>query len=94
MAGEHRRKAAKMLHEFTLVLSATTLSDGQCEDLYAAGLDDGTISTSQGVTRIDVDREAVSLESAISSAIGQVNAAGLSVARVEMEPDRFTAEVS
>ena len=83
-----------MLHEFTLVLSASSLTDAQCDELYAAGLDDSTISTSQGVTRIDVGREAESLESAIRSAIGQANAVGFSVARVEMEPDHFTAEVS
>ena len=36
--------------EFTLVLSAGMLTDKQCEDLYEAGCDDGTISTSQGVS--------------------------------------------
>ncbi len=83
-----------MIHEFTLVLSASSLTDAQCEELYAVGLDDGTISSSQEITRIDVAREAESLESAIRSAIGQANAAGLTVARVEMEPDHFAAEVS
>jgi hypothetical protein len=83
-----------MIHEFTLVLSASSLTDAQCEKLFAAGLDDGTISSSQGITRIDVGREAESLESAIRSAIGQANGAGLTVARVEMEPDHFAAEVS
>lgn len=74
-----------MTREFTLVMATSDVADEQVDALYEAGLDDGTVSTSRGVTRIDVVREADSLESAIRSAISQANAAGLTVATVEIE---------
>ena len=54
-----------MSHEFTLVLTPGEVTDDQVNGLYEAGLDDGTVSTSRGVARIDVTRAADSLESAI-----------------------------
>ena len=78
-----------MSHEFTLVLSVAELTEAQCNSLYASGCDDGTISTSQGVTRIDFAREAPSLEQAIRSAIENVQAAGLSVVRAEIAADHL-----
>ena len=78
-----------MAHEFTLVLTAPHVTDEQVSALFDAGLDDGTVSTSLGITRIDVSRDADSLEPAIRSAIGQVNAAGLSVVTVEIEADQI-----
>src|SRR2546428_32121 len=63
-----------MTHEFCLVLTASAVTDEQVKALYEAGLDDGTISSSEGITRIDIGRSTDSLESAIRSAIGQVNA--------------------
>jgi hypothetical protein len=78
-----------MSHEFTLLLTAADVTDEQVNALYEAGLDDGTVSTSRGITCIDVARDAESLESAIRSAIGQVNAAGLAVATVEIEADQI-----
>jgi len=78
-----------MSHEFTLVLTAPEVTNDQINALYEAGLDDGTVSTSRGITSIDVTRDAESLESAIRSAIGQVNSVGLSVATVEIEADRI-----
>ena len=79
-------------HEFTLILSAEDLADEQCSDLYEAGCDDGTISTSERVTRIDFCREAPTLEEAIRSAIANVNTAGLHVARVEIEANRLVTQ--
>jgi hypothetical protein len=80
-----------MLQEFTLILAGPPATDEQCEALYAQ-MDDGAISTRGGVSRIAVDREAESLESAVRSAIGQVNAAGLTVERVEIEVGQFVAQ--
>ncbi|MBC8868825.1 MAG: hypothetical protein H8E44_05380 [Planctomycetes bacterium] len=79
-------------HEFTLVLSVEDVTDDQCNALYEAGCDDGTISTSERVTRIDFCREAHTLEEAIRSAIGNVNTAGLQVARVETEDASHATE--
>ena len=79
-------------HEFTLILSVEEVTDDQCNALYEAGCDDGTVSTSERVTRIDFCRDAPKLEEAIRSAIGNVNAAGLKVARVEIGPDAIGSQ--
>ena len=50
------------------------------------------VSTSERVTRIDFCRDAPTLEEAIRSAIGNVNAAGLQVARVEIEADAIATQ--
>ena len=71
--------------QFYLVLEETELSDRDCDSLYEAGCDDGTVVTRDGVTYIAFDREAESLEVAIRSATGQVKATGFEVARVEMD---------
>jgi len=72
-------------YEFSLVLSASEVTDEECEALYEAGCDDGTIVTRNGVTHIAFDRQAESLEEAIRSATSDVRAAGFQVARVEMD---------
>ena len=79
-------------HEFTLVLAAEEVTDDECNALYEAGCDDGTISTADRVTRIDFCRDSPSLDEAIRSAISSVNAAGLQVSRVEIEADSLLAE--
>jgi hypothetical protein len=81
-----------MFHEFTLVLTVPEVTDDQVNSLYEAGLDDGTVSSSGRITRIDVTRDVDSLELAIHSAIGQVNAVGLSVATVEIEAERIVQQ--
>lgn len=79
-------------HEFTLIPADEEVTDDQCDALYEAGCDDGTISTSERVTRIDFCRVSPSLDEAIRSAIGSVNAAGLQVSRVEIEADSLLAQ--
>ena len=74
----------KRTYGFSLVLTAPTLSPADCEALYEAGCDDGTIVTRSGVTFIAFDRKAESLEQAIRSATAHVRAAGFEVKRVEM----------
>ena len=69
---------------FSVVLTAPALRIEECDALYEAGCDDGTIVTRNEVTFIAFDREADSLEQAIRSATTHVRAAGLEVARVEM----------
>ncbi|HUE73777.1 MAG TPA: hypothetical protein VMP01_23055 [Pirellulaceae bacterium] len=83
-----------MSHEFTLVLMPGEVTDDQVNVLYENGLDDGTVSTSRGITRIDVTCDADSLESAIRSAIGQVKAVGLTVATVEIEADQIVHQAA
>ena len=78
-----------MTHEFTLVLACCDLSEAHCNALFEAGCDDGTISTSQGVSRIDFARNARSLEDAIRSAMADVDRAGLQVTHAEITPDNL-----
>ena len=72
-------------YEFSLVLTASEVGDHDCDALYEAGCDDGTVVTRNGVTHIAFDRKAESLEAAIRSAVAEVRAAGFEVARVEMD---------
>jgi len=72
-------------YEFSIVLKAGEITNKDCDALYKAGCDDGTVVTRDGVTYITFDREAESLEDAIRSATANVRAAGFAVARVEMD---------
>ncbi len=75
-------------YEFDVVLKNTSeVTDDQADELFAAGCEDGTPAACEGVACIHFDREAESLEKAISSAVAQVQAAGLVVSRVELDVD-------
>ena len=52
----------KKTYGFSVVLTARKLSVEECDVLYEAGCDDGTIVTRSGVTFIAFDRKADSLE--------------------------------
>ncbi|HEY7494982.1 MAG TPA: hypothetical protein VIH59_28255 [Candidatus Tectomicrobia bacterium] len=72
-------------YDFTLVLTESfELTDDLADALFAAGCDDGTPGTCNGVFSIDFHREAASLEAAIRLAIEDVRTAGYAVARVEI----------
>jgi len=73
------------IYAFMLILAEPSLSDKDCDALYEAGCDDGSVVTRNGATYIAFDREAESLEDALRSATAQVRAAGFEVARVEMD---------
>jgi hypothetical protein len=75
-------------YDFTLILTASLeLTDDLADALFAAGCDDGTPGTCNGVFSIDFHREAMSFEEAMRSAIEDVRAAGYEVARVEIEAE-------
>jgi len=75
-------------YDFTLILSEPTELTGEIADkLFAAGCDDATPSSSDGVVSIDFSRDSPDLESAIRSAIANVSAAGGVVNRVEIDAD-------
>jgi hypothetical protein len=78
-------------HEFTVLLATAEESEADCDRLHEAGCDDGSISTSEGVTRIDFHRTADSLEEAIRSAIGDVQKAGFQVAHVLIQPESLVS---
>ena len=78
---------------FTLILKGSLdLSEEIADELFAAGCDDGTPGTCEGVFSIDFHRKADSLEEAIRSAIANVKAAGYEVERVEIEAEADTGE--
>jgi len=75
-------------YDFTLILAESlALTDDLADALFAAGCDDGTPGTCNGVFSIDFHREAASLEEALRSAIGDVRTAGYEVVRVEIEAE-------
>ena len=73
-------------YDFTVTLAEfLELTPGLADALFAAGCDDGTPGTANGVLVIDFHREAASLEDAIRSAIEDVRTAGYEVAPLSME---------
>ena len=79
-------------YEFTVVVSGSMeLTDDIADALFAAGCDDGTPGTCDGVFSIDFHRTANSLEEAIRSAVADVRSAGYGVERVEIEADALAS---
>jgi hypothetical protein len=75
-------------YDFTLILSAgTELTDDLAEALFEAGCDDGSPGSCEGIVSIDFHREADCLEAAIRSAIADVQKAGFTVAKAEIDAD-------
>jgi hypothetical protein len=72
---------------FTVILATPEESEEDANRLHEAGCEDGSISTSGGVTRIDFHRRAPTLEEAIRSAIADVQSAGFRAAQVLIEPE-------
>lgn len=75
-------------YEFDVVLKdVSEVTDDQADGLFAAGCDDGTPTSCDGVAWIHFDREAGSLEEAIFTAVAQVQGAGFVVSKVELDLD-------
>jgi hypothetical protein len=74
-----------MKYEFSLILTATDVTDEEADKLYKAGCDDGSILSRGDVTIVQFDRHAPTLDAALASAIRDVESAGFEVARVEIE---------
>jgi hypothetical protein len=81
-----------MKYGFSLVLTAEEVTEQDADRLYEAGCSDGSILTRNGVTSIQFDRRAASLEEAIRSAVANVESAGLQVARVEIERSELATQ--
>lgn len=75
------------IQEFTLVLEAPKGINTNLEDaLFEAGCDDALLSFRGGIAYLDFDREAENLETAIISAIDQVENTGLGLKVKRVEP--------
>jgi hypothetical protein len=77
--------------DFKLVLDQVEIDEVQADALYAR-CKDATLVTAGGVTYLDFDRQADSLDSAVRSAIADVKAAGFRVARVEVDADSLAVQ--
>lgn len=77
--------------EFKLVLDQVEIEEAEADALYAR-CKDGTLITAAGVTYMDFDRQAGSLDQAVKSAIADVNAAGFRVVRIEIEADSLSPQ--
>ena len=75
-------------YEFTLILSdSIELTEEVADKLFAAGCDDGSPGSCDGIFSIDFSRQAHSLEEALRSAIENVESIGYKVKRIEMEAE-------
>ena len=72
-------------HEFTLILTRKP-TEAKADKLYGI-CQDGTLAAQGKTGHIHFHRTADSLEAALSSALADVRAAGMSVERVEMAPE-------
>ena len=77
-----------MNYEFSLILKeGVEITEELADELFDAGCDDGTPGTFCGTPYISFHRDADSLESAIRSAVADVQKAGCVVERVQIEHD-------
>jgi len=77
-----------MNYEFSLILKeGTEITEELADELFEAGCDDSTPGTFCGTPYVSFHREAESLESAIRSAVADVQKAGCVVERVQIEHD-------
>jgi len=73
------------IYEFTLILTADP-NEEEADRLYSI-FDDGTIATIGGVPQIHFHREAFSLESAIVSALLDIQKVGFDADHVHIKPE-------
>ena len=75
-------------YEFIVILRGLDVIDDDLADkLFEAGCDDGSPFSSCGIAGVGFSREAESLEAAIRSAVADVQKAGCTVERVQIESD-------
>jgi hypothetical protein len=76
-----------MIFEFRLILKPIEMTEELGNALFEAGCDDGTLGVSNGVPFVYFHREAADLESAIRSAVADVQKVGCVVdcAKIEGE---------
>lgn len=75
-------------YEFDVFLKGTAeISDEQADALFDAGCDDGSPASWDGQAWVHFDREAVSLEEAIRSAVAQIQSAGLAVSKIQLDAE-------
>lgn len=79
--------------EFTLRIDQRLSDESQMDAVYAH-TPDASLLVEGERTLLRFHREAASLQDAIRSAVGDVNAAGFHVAQVELKPDSVTSQTA
>lgn len=80
-------------HEFTLVLDRVNDKTEKLEDhLFEAGCDDALINFRSGTVYLDFNRDALSFENAVISAIQEVESSPLGAKVISILPDDFVSE--
>lgn len=83
----------KNIFNFTIVLSGVNDTTAGLEDvLFEAGCDDALVNVRNGTVYLDFDREALSFEDAVISAIKQVESTPLNITVVSVAPDDYVTE--
>ncbi len=81
------------IYQFTLVLKNVDEDTSGLEDsLYEAGCDDALINFRSGTVYLDFDREAVSLEDAVISAIRDVESSSVKAVVASVAPEDLVTE--
>lgn len=83
-----------MKYGFSLIIQAEDFTDADADRLYEAGCNDASILTRNGVTAIQFDRVADTLEEAIRSAVANVESAGFGITKVEIERQELVTRAS
>jgi|GEM_PF-3219763 len=85
-----------MIWRFTAYIKGLTgFTEAQVNALFDAGCSDGSPASGQGHAWIGFDRDAETLQGAISSAVSEIRSVGLEVERVEIEEsDLSSAELA
>lgn len=79
-------------YEFTLLLAdIAVMTPELAHRLFEAGCSDGSPFSNDGIAAIGFDRKARSLEAAITSAIANVEKAGLTVGSVQLGSEEIAA---
>ncbi|MGB7732522.1 MAG: hypothetical protein WBL72_02405 [Thermoguttaceae bacterium] len=87
-------KAHMKTYNFEVILAAgTDMTEELADALFDAGCDDGTPGVRWGVPVITFHREADGLESAIRSAVSDVQKTGCVVERVQIEYDSLVDDL-
>jgi hypothetical protein len=83
----------KKIYQFTLVLKNVDENTANLEDsLFETGCDDALINFRNGTVYLDFDREAISFEEAVISAIKDVESASIGAAVATIAPEDLVTE--
>ncbi len=74
-------------YSFSIILSEAKMTESMADRLFDCGLDDCLPGSCHGVVTVHVDREADTMEVAVTSAVRQILDAGYKVQRIEFDHD-------